>query len=120
MDQSDLHVGVAMSCITHLRNKDNDGSDNLMFIGLLNKALAAASCTLADLPLHPPVTPDEITRHEEKGYFASAKYILGILRSSERRDKKVLIEHMLDDLKKARSTLKKLGTSIHELEHLIL
>ncbi len=109
-----------MSCITHLRRKGNDGSDNLMFIGFLNKALTAASCTLADLPLNDPVTPQEIRRHEQKGYLARAKRILEILRSGESQFKRARVEELFDNLKKAKSTLKNIGTSIHELELLLL
>ncbi len=108
------HMDVALYCLTHLRQKGNDGSDNLLFIGLLSQALTAGHCTLADLP-GIVATPLEMKKHEKKGYLASARRILGILRSGESRYNTVLVEHLFEDLKKAEATLTDIKSSLDEL-----
>lgn len=108
------HADVALFCLTHLRRKGNDGSDNLMFIGLLEQALKAGQCTLADLP-GVVATPHEMEKHRKNGYLASARRILGILREGKSRYNGVLIEHLFDDLKNAHATLTDIKANLEEL-----
>ncbi len=108
------HGDVALYCLAHLRQKGNDGSDNLLFIGLLTQALAAQQCSDSDTP-RVVVTPAEIRRHEKKGYFARAKYLLGILRSGTSRYNASLVEQLLENVAHAETTLKNLKTSMDEL-----
>ncbi len=107
------HDDIALHCLAHLRDTENDGSDNLLFLGIFRNALKAASKTIESLEVH--VTETELEEHRVKGCLASAARILAILRAGENTCTHILVEHLLNDLDEGGLTPEHIGSCMEEL-----
>ncbi len=105
---------MAVYCLDFLRDEKNDGSDNLIFIDLLNHALAAGHLTLEKLP-GIKATPYEMEKHRKNGHLAIASHFLNILRTGKSTCDEVHLDYVLYNLGVAKATPTDIGTCIDEL-----
>jgi hypothetical protein len=108
------HKDIALYCLTHLRSEKNDGSDNLLFLGIFYNALKAGEESLNTL-YETRVTKEELEQHRVKGCRANAERILTILRAGESTCSHILVEHLLDYLDEGWLTPKDIGATEKEL-----
>ena len=108
------HRDVALHCLKHLRSEENDGSDNLLFLGIFRNALKAGEETLNTLH-ETGVTEEELEQHRVRGCKVSAERILAILRTGTNSCAHILVEYLWNDLNEGWLTPKDIGATKKEL-----